>query len=122
MKTALRPKGEAPPTESRHKLIAYQIYEGDSAPVRPAPRERRWMEDANKKFPYRCLPLVVANQYGWEILSTHHFRARWDGTSTPEGLVIEKLCGVGLLLAHSHFGQGRLTFQITFLFRAPRGC
>ena len=121
MKTYSRRKGEAPPAESRHKLIAYQIYEDDSAPIRPAPRERRWMEDADQKFPYRCLPLVIANQYGWEILSTHHVRASWDGTSRPEGLYVESLYGDGRLHCHSHFGEGVLTFQIPFLFKTPAG-
>ncbi len=79
------------------------------------------MEDADRKFPYRCLPLVVANQYGWEILSTHHIRAVWDGTSNAEGLYVENLSGDGLLHASSHFGQGVLTFQIPFLFQTPEG-
>ena len=114
-------KGKTPPAESFHKLIAYQIYEDDSAPIRSAPRERRWMEDADKKFPYRCLPLVIANQYGWEILSTHHIRATWDGTSKPKGLCLENLQGDGPLHCHSHFGEGVLTFQIPFLFKTPDG-
>src|SRR4029077_10822333 len=84
-------KEKAPPAQSFHKVTAYQIHEDDSAPIRPARRERKWMEDADKKFPYRCLPLVVANQYGWEILSTHHVRAVWDGTSAAEGLTVENL-------------------------------
>ena len=79
------------------------------------------MEDARRKFPYRCLPLVVGNQYGWEILSTHHLRAIWDGTSGPEGLVVENLSGDGDLHASSHFGEGVLTFQIPFLFQTPEG-
>jgi hypothetical protein len=119
MKTSSRRKREAPVVGSRHKLIAYQIYEDDSAPIRPASRERRWMEDADIKFPYRCLPLVIANQYGWEILSTHHVRASWDGTSKPEGLYVESLYGNGRLYCHSHFGEGVLTFQIPFLFKTP---
>ena len=121
MKTRSGRKGKAPPAESLHKLIAYQVYEHDSAPIRPAPRERRWMEDADKKSPYRCLPLVVANQYGWEILSTHRFRASWDGTSKPEGLYVENLYGDGPLHCRSHFGDGVLTFQIPFLFKTPNG-
>lgn len=79
------------------------------------------MEDADKKFAYRCLPLVVANQYGWEILSTHHFRAIWDGTSQADGLSVENLSGDGVLFASSHFGAGVLTFEIPFLFQTPEG-
>lgn len=107
--------------ESNHQVIAYQIHEDNSAPIRPARRERKWMEDADKKSPYRCLPLVTANQYGWEILSTHHFRAIWDGTSHPDGLVVENLSGDGDLHASSHFGEGVLTFQIPYVFRTTEG-
>jgi Family of unknown function (DUF6065) len=108
-------------TAADHRIIAYQIHEDDFAPIRPAPRERRWMNNANGRFPYRCLPLVIANQYGWEILSTHHLRARWDGTSKPEGLYVENLYGDGPLYCYSHFGEGVLTFQIPFLFKTPDG-
>jgi hypothetical protein len=121
MKTPSGRKGECPPGEALQKLIAYQVYENDSAPIRPAPRKRRWMEDAGERSPYRCLPLVMANQYGWEILSTHHVRASWDGTSTPESLYVESLDGNGRLHCHSHFGEGVLTFQIPFLFKTPDG-
>ena len=121
MKIRSASKAGRPSKVSPAKLIAYQINEDDFAPIRPARFERKWMDDAEGKFPYRCLPLVIANQYGWEILSTHHIRVRWDGTSAPEGLVIENLSGDGLLHAHSHFGQGVITFQIPFLFRTPAG-
>jgi Family of unknown function (DUF6065) len=121
MKTGSADKGIASPKESLYRLIAYQISKDDSAPIRPAPHERRWMDDANQKFPYRCLPLVVANQYGWEILSTHHVRVSWDGTSRPEGLSVENLYGNGCLNCYSHFGEGVLTFQIPFLFKTPDG-
>src|SRR5512133_729403 len=75
----------------RKKITAYQIHEGDTAQIRPARVERKWMDDADRKFPYRCLPLMIANQYGWEILSTHDLRATWDETSKPEGIRVENL-------------------------------
>ena len=122
MKTRSGQKRKAPPAESLHKLIAYQIHEDDFAPIRPAHRERGWMDETIfSKFAYRCLPLVIANQYGWEILSTHHIRVTWDGTSRREGLVVENLSGDGRLHAASHFGLGVLTFQIPFLFKTPEG-
>jgi len=121
MKTCSGREEEAPPQESLQKLIAYRIFQGDSAPIRPAPRERKWMDNAHQKYPYRCLPLVVANQYGWEILSTHHVRASWDGTSKAKGLCVENLYGDGPLHCRSHFGEGVLTFQIPFLFKTPDG-
>jgi hypothetical protein len=118
---AIKRSKPEPLAEESLKVIAYQIHEDDDAPIRPARRERKWMDDAEKKFPYRCLPLVVANQYGWEIPSTHHIRAEWDGTSKPEGLSVENLSGDGVLHAVSHFGLGVLTFQIPFLFQTPKG-
>jgi hypothetical protein len=121
MKTRSAKKAARPSLALERTLIAYQIHEDDFAPIRPAPRERSWMETPLGKFAYRCLPLVIANQYGWEILSTHHIRATWDGTSGPQGLVIENLSGDGSLHAHSHFGLGVITFQIPFLFRTPEG-
>ncbi len=122
MKTASGRKRKAPPAESLHKLIAYQIHEDDFAPIRPAHSERGWMDETIfSKFAYRCLPLVIANQYGWENLSTHHIRVSWDGTSRREGLVVENLSGDGRLHAASHFGLGVLTFQIPFLFKTPGG-
>src|SRR5215469_17030347 len=121
MKALSDREGKAAPAESFHTLIAYQISEDDSAPIRPAPRERKWMDNAHQKYPYRCLPLVIANQYGWEILSTHHVRATWDGTSGPEGLSVESGYGNGGIRCQSHFGEGVLTFQIPFLFKTSRG-
>jgi hypothetical protein len=105
----------------RKKIIAYQIHHGDAAQIRPASAARKWMDDADRKFPYRCLPLMIANQYGWEILSSDDFRATWDGSSRPQGIRIEKLGDECPLHCHSHFGEGILTFQLPFLFRTPKG-
>lgn len=106
---------------AKRKLIAYQVHEGDVAPIRAARRDRKWMDESGERFAYRCLPLVMANQFGWEILSTHHIKAKWDGTSRLEGLQIENLYGNGNLHSHSHFGGGVLSFVIPFLFRTPSG-
>src|SRR5713226_1047402 len=121
MKANAQLKRDPVSTEPTREIIAYQIEEDDVAPIRPAPRERKWIEDAYEKFPYRCLPLVMANQYGWEVLSTHHVRAKWDGTSEPEGVTVEILYGDGEVHCHSHFGEGVVTFQIPFLFKTPAG-
>jgi hypothetical protein len=92
-----------------------------TAPLVPAPRERKWMDDAVQKFPYRCLPLTMANQYGWEILSTHHYRATWNGHSRPDAIRVKTFSGDGGIHCHSHFGAGVLTFTLPFLFKTPPG-
>jgi hypothetical protein len=101
------------------KLIAYEIHKNARAPIRPARRERDWIEALDKKFAYRCLPLAFANQFGWEITSTHHVRASWDGSSYPDGVRVEDLSGDGPLYCKSHFGGGVLSFLMPFLFRTP---
>jgi len=50
------------------KITAYQVV-NDSMEIRPASPNRKWMDDSINKNPYRCLPLTMANSYGWEIIS-----------------------------------------------------
>jgi hypothetical protein len=114
-----RPRRTA--TNTTRNLIAYQISRKETAPLVPARRERKWMDDAAVKFSYRCLPLTMANQYGWEILSTRHLRATWDGQSHPEGIRVKTLHGGGGIHCHSDFGGGVLTFTVPFLIKTPPG-
>jgi hypothetical protein len=116
-----QPSQETPSSETKYELIAYQIRRSCTAPLIPAPLARKWMDDAPQKFPYRCLPLTMANQYGWEIHSTRHFRATWDGRTTQKGISVETLYGDGGVQLYSHFGSGVLTFTLPFLFRTPPG-
>jgi hypothetical protein len=101
------------------KLIAYQLYPDISAPIRPAVREKPWMEATDGKFAYRCLPLAIANQYGWELLATHHLRVTWDGDPRQDGMHIKVLGGEGEPHCGSHFGNGVFTFNIPYLFQTP---
>jgi hypothetical protein len=108
-------------TRSAHKIVAYQIYRDETAPVVPAAREREWMNNEESNFAYRCLPLTMANQYGWEVLFTRHVRATWNGRSHSRDVRIKghgDSKGVG---CHSHFGCGILTFSLPFLFRTAPG-
>ena len=58
----------------RMKLTCYEI-SADPINIRPAQPERAWMDASNQGFAYRCLPLVIANAHGWEILSPASFEA-----------------------------------------------
>jgi hypothetical protein len=46
------------------KLVAHVI-DGHRVEIHPAPLERDWMEATNPRYAYRCLPLNIANAYGW---------------------------------------------------------
>lgn len=101
------------------KLIAYQILPEISSPLRPAVRDKSWMDETDGRFAYRCLPLAIANQYGWELLSTHRLRVTWDGSPEQDGMHIKVLGGEGEHRCGSHFGSGVLTFFMPFLFQTP---
>lgn len=87
-------------------------------PLVPGRPGRAWMEAFDIRFPYRCLPLTIANASGWELLCPAPFEATWDGGAARAALRL----GPGAEgLAESHFGGGVLTFHTGWLFRTPPG-
>lgn len=105
--------------EAAPKLIAY-LMPGHEIEVRSAPAERPWMDATDQRFAYRCLPLTIANTYGWEILCPASFKAIWDGETTVGAIRIET-AGDVRAPAVSHFGYGILTFHLPVLFRTEPG-
>lgn len=102
------------------ELTCYVEGDGDGFEIRPASSRRAWMDTAQGRNPYRCLPLVVANGYGWEILSPVGFSAIWNGGPHRDGLVVLEDPGTKPP-AHSHFGEGILTFRMPLVFRTDPG-
>jgi Family of unknown function (DUF6065) len=101
------------------KLIAYVI-DGHEVNLRPAPVERNWMDKTGERFAYRCLPMNLANAYGWEILNPIGFDAVWTGGDDLESIKITPDFGA-VSPAVSHFGFGVLTFHVPCIFRTPPG-
>ncbi len=93
---------------------------GHPIDIRPAPSERDWMDKTTNRFAYRCLPLTIANQHGWEIINPVGFSAVWDGGAERNSIIVTP-DEFGQTIAASHFGAGVLTFQINGLFRTPPG-
>ena len=105
------------------KLICHTL-SGDAPPIRPASQKRQWMDDTPEGFAYRCLPLVVANQHGWEVFAPHGLRARWNGGVRVEDVevVLDQPLSMGRSgSAMANFGSGILTFEMGFLLRTPPG-
>ncbi len=100
------------------QITAFEVIE-DPMPLQSAQRARPWMEDTVDRFAYRCLPVAIANQVGWDILCPVAFTARWNG---KEGLkdVSLKFHGTSSPLIGSHFGHGVLTFSLGYLFRTTK--
>lgn len=95
----------------------------DWAPlIRPARRERAWMDAAPERFAYRCLPLAIANAHGWELLSPCGFAARWTGGEGVDAVEIVPDPGTEPRRATvSLFGLGTITFHVEALFRTSPG-
>ena len=100
------------------EITAYEVVE-NPPPIRTADRKREWMDDTQDRFAYRCLPLSIANQTGWEILSPAGFTARWSGKNDLPAIKI-KFDDEESPLIGSHFGHGVLTFTLGYLFRTTK--
>lgn len=86
--------------------------------LRPSPSRRAWMDE--HEHAYHCLPMVIANQWGWQVTCPTDVRATWDGTPGPEGLRVE-VDPQYTPAIKSQFGTGILTFSPPWLFRTPPG-
>ncbi|MEO1708540.1 MAG: DUF6065 family protein [Pseudomonadota bacterium] len=104
------------------ELECYKIY--DIAPeIRPGRRDREWMNAHPERFPYRCLPLTMANSTGWEILCPFDIKLVWNGGPRKEDLFLfskERPDAISSF-ADSHFTRGIVTFHTGHLFRTPPG-
>lgn len=98
------------------------VYDGWAPRIRAAGPARGWMDDAPEAFPYRCLPLAMANGHGWEILAAGGFEVEWNGGPAASDLVVRADAGTGSADAPvSLFGLGIFTVHVQALFRTPPG-
>lgn len=126
--------GVRPPARD-HSLLTIQalpplplLYHHDREPdiIVPGERERAWM-GRHDRWPYRCLPLLIANQQGWEIRCPEEVAVEWGGRPEPASVRVLSagpwVRGVGGVLpgAAGHFGHGVLTFNLRGMFRTPPG-
>ena len=75
-----------PPLEFKAlRLLPYGWGEGWQ--LRPSPPRRHWMDEL--PHAYKCLPLVMANQWGWQILCPTDVLVTWDGSPSLTGLRVE---------------------------------
>lgn len=91
--------------------------------VAPASPTRPWMDDFPARHAYRCLPLAIANGYGWELRSPYAFSIRYNGGSKAEDIVF-KAEGEAPYLHHfvsSNFTHGIVTFHTGHIVRTEPG-
>lgn len=84
-------------------------------------KKRDWF---NPHF-YYCLPLVVANRYGFIVKAQQDFTVYWTGESGADALTVEtSTVSSGarpIQLINSHFGEGTVTIQNFWHFRTAPG-
>lgn len=101
------------------KLIAY-VDDGFELDIRPARPDRAWMDAYVERHAYGCLPLIMANMHGWEILSPVSFTAIWNGGANKDCVaILEDESSNGQFL--SFFGAGIVTFKLPAVFRTEPG-
>jgi hypothetical protein len=86
--------------------------------LRPSPVRRQWMSEY--PYAYQCLPMVVANQWGWQVLCPAEVLVTWNGSPEPAGLRVE-VDPQWEVAIKSQFGRGIVTFSPPWLFRTPPG-
>ncbi|WAC89574.1 DUF6065 family protein [Mycobacterium sp. Aquia_213] len=98
---------------------------GDNAPqIAPASVNRAWMtaqSEADKGWPSRCLPMLIANQSGWELRNPCAFTATWIAQDGMDVMIEPDRYVADQFLPASHFGNGILTWRLPMLFRTPPG-
>jgi hypothetical protein len=102
------------------RLVCYST-SSEKPRISAAPLERDWM-DRTGGSAYRCLPLNIANTYGWVLLNTKPVLVKWDGGDARSSIDIQPLdSSSGYIGVESHFGFGVLTFRISALFETEPG-
>jgi len=109
---------DAPPPFALTALRVLERGWAEGWGLRPAPARRAWMDDG--PHAYKCLPMVVANQWGWQVTCPTAVVARWDGSAGTEGLAVEVDPAYAPAIK-SQFGHGIITFSPPWLFRTPPG-
>jgi Family of unknown function (DUF6065) len=109
------------PTERERLITAYCVNPTLPMPIIPASQSRKWMDESNGRFAYRCLPLLMANQSGWFLLNSQRLCITWNGGRSADNLRIEALDDGPPKLASSHFGHGIVTWDVPYLFRTSPG-
>jgi hypothetical protein len=72
---------------------------------------------------YRCLPMLIGNQYGFALYAEKDFSVIWNGGNKPEDtkITIDEAVSGDIQHIKSHFGYGTITIENRWLMRTPPG-
>lgn len=87
--------------------------------INPSNQKREWMSD----HAYKCLPLNIANQFGWTVNCPVSFKATWNGNAYYKNsfmISYENENNPFNKYVYSNFGDGILTFDLPFVFKTEK--
>ena len=112
--------------EERSMVVKLHALTEHPPKVRPARAKRQWMDDFVDRHAYRCLPLSIANAFGWEVLCPIPVEIRWNG-----GMAVEDIQVIGLKelpsgasvdnFCRSNFSRGIITFHLDYVIETEPG-
>jgi len=82
--------------------------------------QRDWMDATYNKHAYQCLPMTVANVYGWEIQMEDDLVVQWDGNETPPQILSGEISSSGRIQAVSSI-VGIISIQMSWAIRTEEG-
>jgi len=103
----------------KNEIVINRLHEHEEFRIAPLDRKRKWMNLTKGAYAYRCMPLNIANEYGWQVFSPTEFTASWDGTEELDAIKISYKNNEDFNFAQSHFGSGILTISVDFVVRTP---
>jgi hypothetical protein len=111
--------------EGKTRIVCYALHPYAPRLV-PAQPQRQWMDDFPERQAYRCLPMAIANAYGWDILCPVPLEIDWNGGPALSDLSIrglKPLPGGGPVryFCQSHFTSGIVTMHVDYIFRTDPG-
>ena len=118
-------EGAAPGKLPAPTLGCYALHEFVPK-LAPARVQRAWMDEFPDRHIYRCLPLAIANSFGWDMLCPVPIEIEWNGGPAIADLTVKALKPLpgGRPLEHfckSHFSRGTVTFHTDYIFRTEPG-
>lgn len=115
----------ATPSAATTRLDCFALHD-DVPKLVPARVGRDWMEEFTDRHIYRCLPIAIANTFGWEMLCPVPIEIGWNGGPEKADLSVRALKPLSggrptEYFCKSHFAQGVVTFHPDYIFRTDPG-
>ena len=109
---------------SKKEITINRLLDGPPIfPVVPLTAKRNWMNKSRDKFAYKCIPLNIANQYGYAVLCPEDFTIDWWGGTEEKDVDFQVTSKNDYFKdhLHSYFGGGTFTIHVDFIIRTPEG-